>query len=127
MANYKHTRDPSDQERHTASLLVTGFSKSELEKKQPGALSGEEVRNRINAVFGSKELAASTRIDPQQFMIQPNEFNEIIQWINQTPRPSGHGTVTTPEVLRSDTLGQADREIASDILSRTAARNWSTF
>jgi hypothetical protein len=127
MANYKYTRNPSDQERRTANLLVTGFSKSGLKEKQPGALSEEEVRNRINAVFGSEELAASTRIDPRQFMIQPNEFNEIIQWINQTPRPSGHGTVTTPEVLQSDTLGRADREIASDILSRVAARNWSTF
>lgn len=128
MANYKYTRNPSDQERRTASMLVTGFSKSGLNEKQPDALSEEEVRNRIKAVFGSEELAASTRIDPQQFMIQPDEFNEIIGWINkEPPRPSGHGTVPTPEVLESDTLGRADREIASDIRSRAAARDWSKF
>ncbi len=121
---------------HLAGLAM-GFSSKGLAEKKPGTLDSDSCAKAVaTAVFGRGGLAP--QISAGDFQLQASEFDSIIEWVKNTPKPAGatdavHGSVVPQgpggAAITSGTIIDCKRrdEIHQALMSERNIKKWSDF
>lgn len=87
-------------------------------------LDPEEARPLVHPVFGTGGLARS--IDASKFMLESSEFDKIVEWAGNSPKPKDHVDASHGAVVAEGPLVKRD-VAAQDLVARRAEKSWGEF
>ncbi|MFN7945850.1 MAG: hypothetical protein U0Z53_10895 [Blastocatellia bacterium] len=141
-AKSKDVRDHAQTEGGHVKNIVMGFEKTGLKKTQPDTLTKntdpltpDEAEDLANRIFGKGGLVEG--VPAEKFMLETSEFDDIIKWIKDTPKPTG-GSLAAFSSLKADVIEDNKKYVATcDTVTRDKnlqhlkgerkIRDWSRF